>query len=562
MPVALRTLIWSSLFLLAALGWWCLQGWPREVPEAGVERVACVSYAPFRLPGESPFDATFRVARERIVDDLRLLAPRTRCVRTYSIDQGLDQVPGAARELGMQVLLGVWIGRDRDKNRVELERALSLANAHADVVRGLIIGNEVMLRRELPERELLALLQQAQAATAVPVTYADVWEFWLRHPQLAAAVDFLTIHILPYWEDEPVGVAAAVEHVRDVYRTMQQHFAGRTILIGETGWPRAGRARQQAQPGRVEQARFVRSFVAAAQTEGLPYNLIEAFDQPWKRRLEGAMGGYWGLLDSAGEAAFPWHGPVTADEHWRGGLAAGGAGLLLAGTIAWARRQRGIAWLAQTLAGAAIGAVLFAQWRYALSWHRDALELAIGAGGAMLGAVFGWLAVARGSSARALRIAGPLPGIYRLLSLRADAADAAHTSTAPHDAALSLLRALFLLGAAATMLLLVFDARYRGFPWPLFALPAGALLLLAAAGERLPNDAREERLLAWIVVLAAPLVIAFERPTNTEALAFVGLLLVLVVAGFGFPHRSMYRAPERTSTIAPSSAPSTDGSNE
>lgn len=581
MPIALRTLIWCSLFALTALAGWCLQGWPREVPEAGVERVECVSYAPFRLPGESPFDETFRVTRERIADDLRLLAPRTRCVRTYSIDQGLDQVPAAARELGMQVLLGVWIGRDRDKNRIELEHALALANMHADVVRGLIVGNEVMLRRELPESELQALLQHAQAATTVPVTYADVWEFWLKHPRLAGAVDFLTIHILPYWEDEPVGVAAAIEHVRDVYRTMQQQFAGRTILIGETGWPRDGRARRQAQPGRIEQARFVRAFVAAAQAEGLPYNLIEAFDQPWKRRLEGAMGGYWGLLDSAGEAAFPWQGPVAADAHWRGGLIAGGAGLLLAGAIALARRRRGIAWLAQALAGAAIGAVLFAQWRYALAWHRDALELAIGAGGALAGLLFAWLAVVRGSSAQGLGATSEaLPGVHGLLSmrrpldvgqwlcawlppsLRAGAREGLPSPLASHDALLSLLRALFLIGAAATMLLLVFDARYRGFPWPLFALPAGAMLLLAASGQRLPCDAREERLLAWIVAAAAPLVIVFERPSNVEALGFVALLLVFIAACFGFPHRSAYRLPGRSSTIAPSNAPSTDGSNE
>ena len=41
----------------------------------------------------------------------------------------------------------------------------------------------------------------------MPVTYADVWEFWLRYRDVYEAVDFVTIHILPYWEDFPISGA-------------------------------------------------------------------------------------------------------------------------------------------------------------------------------------------------------------------------------------------------------------------------------------------------------------------------------------------------------------------
>jgi len=76
----------------------------------------------------------------------------------------------------------------------------------------------------------------------------------------------------------------------------------------------------------VNQARFSREFVARAQREGLAYNLIEAFDQPWKRALEGAMGGYWGVFDSGGDPRFPWQGPIADDPHWwRAAVAAGAA---------------------------------------------------------------------------------------------------------------------------------------------------------------------------------------------------------------------------------------------
>lgn len=99
----------------------------------------------------------------------------------------------------MKVLLGAWIGYEKPLNARELERAIALANANTDVVRALIVGNEVLLRRERTEDEMRELIRHAKANAKVPVTYADVWEFWTRHDSLAAEVDFVTVHILPFW---------------------------------------------------------------------------------------------------------------------------------------------------------------------------------------------------------------------------------------------------------------------------------------------------------------------------------------------------------------------------
>ncbi len=75
-------------------------------------------------------------------------------------------------------------------------------------------------------------------------------------------------------------------------------FPGKEILIGETGWPSAGRMREGALPSRTNQARVVSEILDLAKREGFRVNLIEAYDQPWKRKLEGTVGGYWGLFDS------------------------------------------------------------------------------------------------------------------------------------------------------------------------------------------------------------------------------------------------------------------------
>ena len=559
----LAILALACVAALAAIASVVQTGRPQPVAEAPGEGMQCLSYAPFRDAADTPFDPRTRVTRERIEADLKVLSQRTGCVRTYSISQGLDAVPDVAASLGMEVLLGAWLSRDRLANAVELQRAIALARQHPSTVRALVVGNEVMLRRELPEHELEQALQQARAQAGVPVTYADVWEFWLRHRGLAASVDFVTVHILPYWEDEPVGIDRAVEHVHDIYRRMQDELPGKELLIGETGWPSAGRARLAAQPGRVEQARFMREFVAMAHAERIPYNLIEAFDQPWKRRLEGAMGGHWGVFDSAGQVKFPWHGPVAEDPGWRTGIWSGMLGAACFGLATLLRSRRralpsptavatgatgdaaasaasaaaaaaaASVMLASMLAGAATGILLFMQWRYLQVWNREAVEWAATAPFLLATAPFAWL--------------GLLDALHRLGACPplALAADRAIRWLEP-------LRIMFLFGAAVNVVLLVFDSRYRGFPIVFFLVPAAVELMRILAGQAAVVS-REVRLLSTLVAVGAACVLLLETPANREAVVYAVLLI-------GYALARTDGRPLRTSASAPSRAPIAAGS--
>src|SRR5260221_6310257 len=147
--------------------------------------------------------------------------------------------------------------------------------------------------------DLAATIRSVKAQVTVPVTYADVWEYWLRNREVYDAVDFVTIHILPYWEDFPIRAKHAAGHVDAIRKQMAVAFPGKEILIGETGWPSAGRMREGALPSRTNQARVVSEILDLAKKENFRVNLIEAYDQPWKRQLEGTVGGFWGLLDAA-----------------------------------------------------------------------------------------------------------------------------------------------------------------------------------------------------------------------------------------------------------------------
>jgi Glycosyl hydrolases family 17 len=464
----------------------------------------------------------------------------------------LAALPAIARRLGMKVLLGAWLGRDSKRNDIELAAAIALAREYRDVVTALIVGNEVLLRRELPVEAIARYLDKARAAVDVPVTYADVWEFWLQHPGLAAKVSFATIHILPYWEDDPVAIDQAVAHVLNIVGHVQKQMPGVTLMIGETGWPSAGRTRREAVPSLINQARFVREFANAAPGLGVPYNFIEGFDQPWKRRLEGAMGGYWGLLDSDGVQKFPLRGPVVADSHWRDGWRnAGWAGLIAAMlTIASfvirrpariSATQRLGQLLALGSAAVVAGAVLTAQWRYMLQWNRDWLEWTVTCAFCALGTVLFALAVA---VAMKLRSAAPPRDTTESVPIIA-------VSAFGLAALLDALRLAMLFGAAVFMTLLVFDSRYRGFPWPIYALPLLGLALLALQRTNTDRIGPGPRVLAWIISLSAVPVLIQEHGQNREALIFVAMMVLLAALALRFDYRlSSSNRPANAPTAA------------
>lgn len=521
-------LLLPALALAALLGWAVLRGVQVALPEVPGARLPCLSYAPFHLPGQSPFDPALRISPAQIEADLRQLASVTGCVRTYGLDHGLDQVPAIARQLGLRVWLGAWIGRDPAANAAQLRRALQLANEYADTLDLLIVGNEVLLRRELPAAELARLLAQARAASPVPVAYADVWEFWLRHAAvLQPQVDVIAAHVLPYWEDRPVASRDAARHVHEIAAQLRAAFGKTPVYIAETGWPAEGRQRGPAVPGRVEQARLARELLAREAATPLHFNWIESYDQPWKRALEGAMGGYWGVFEAGGAPRLAFTGPVQADPQWvqlPAGAAVGAVLALLAGAL---RGRRG-AWALAVLGlgGGLVGLLAVLEWRLIELWSRNAVEAAIGGTVAVVGSATALLAT--------WRLAGGADAGGRR------GAVAAWRERAP-ERWLATLQLALLFAAATNALGLLFDGRYRPLDWPLYLAPAVLLVALAMAGERLRPGAREERVLAAVVTVCAPLIVLNEGVVNGEAWVTAGVLGLLAVGAL-VPVRSADRS--------------------
>lgn len=493
------------------------------------ERLKCVSYAPYHLPGQSPFNPQLRIPREQIAADLAALAKITECVRIYSVDQGLEQVPELARPLGLKVLLGAWIGGEQKRNMAQLDLAIRLANEHPDVVRVLIVGNEVLLRHERNEDEMRELIRYTKARVRVPVTYADVWEFWVKHRSLEAEVDQVTVHILPFWEDNPVAIERALAHVGEVFKEVEHTFS-KPVMIGETGWPSAGRQREGSLPSLVNQARYIREFVHQAHANGWEYNLIEAIDQPWKRRQEGTVGGYWGMLDTELNPKFPLAGPVQERTDLTTPLAAAALGAALCALLAAGAGRTAHRIGVAALTGAVAGLVVVLHWEHANVAYRNSFEWVTLGAVAMLGTALPLLLARWDGRA--------LPSLAQLW--RSGCANCR-----PDNAALlGLLRGVLLFAAAVAALLLFADPRYRDFPVFLYLIPA--LTFGAIDWHARHDNSLEEKVCAFVITLA---VIGrwLQEPMNPQAIAWLVTGLVL-----GLPY---VRAALRTKTRSESSTP-------
>ena len=362
------------LVLCVHAGLWSLL--QRHQAVAGIDYpLASISYSPYTRSqhpdlGDRPTEAQIRA-------DLKVLSPYTQAIRTYGSTGGGELIPAIAEEFGLKVTLGIWIDKNETRNEREIQSAIALARRYRNV-NAIVVGNETIYRAEKTIPELIKIIQRVKRQSSVPVTTGEIWSVWVEHPELASAVDFIAAHILPYWEGVPTD--KVVGQTIEFYDKLRRVHPGKRIVIAEFGWPSAGYNMLRAYPGRIDQTTILRDFVSRADAYGIDYNVIEAFDQPWKTN-EGSVGMYWGVFDAARQPKFSWVGLAHDPEHWRTAGLALLLGLLL--SLPMLARSRVTAGEAFTLAIAANAAaawlaLVFAFWETHYFVPGSAFALALG----------------------------------------------------------------------------------------------------------------------------------------------------------------------------------------
>jgi exo-beta-1,3-glucanase (GH17 family) len=520
--------------VLSILGFF-LWGMPNQ-PQAGdvtmpAQKFNSLSYAPYQASQSpnttictgTPPVCTGGPTAAQVAADLRLIATQSDGIRTYSSIEGNFDIGALAQQAGLQVWLGIWLSSNPADNAREMAAGIAEANKYPTTITRVIVGNEVLLRRDLSVDDLIADIDHVKSQVKQPVAYADVTDFWAQFgTQLAPHVDIVMIHFLPYWEDKPLDVDTAIANIRSTTDQFKKMFPGKPIAIGETGWPSRGRWRQAAAPSRVNEAVFLREFVTLADQEHVDYNLIEAFDQPWKYEDEGVAGANWGIWNAQRVQKFPLNGGVVEHPSWP--------------------------WYA--ILGAIAGSLLFASTgfrniRLAVPSFALGNGFSIACAGTLPMLYDHWLVLDA-------IVNLPLQGLFAFLAIRRTDAILASETLPPQTSAAATLAALrrgkllfnydslsflFLAGAAICQAMLVFDGRYRDAPMPVFIIPvfaavlkfwtkdkpkslqwedllaANALAVLAIASAIIEGSANLD-FITWnfaALIMAAPIVIAQER---------------------------------------------------
>jgi hypothetical protein len=262
--------------------------------------------------------------------------------------------------------------------------------------------------------------------------------------------------------------------------------------------------------------------LALSKRQNFNVNIIEAFDQPWKRQLEGTVGGHWGLLDDdRREPKFAWGEPVSNHPQWQLQAAGGVALGAIVFAAAWFGSQRdkqpGVGrWIA--VAAIAMLAGVLAGWTV-----EKALIESLGIGGWLRSAVLVALVVAAPIVVAVAAIRGtPVPSFAQVLGGEA---------SRPAGIRFALGLALVVLCAMALQVALglVFDPRYRDFPFTALTAAAVPYLLLAFMTRPERDGSRAAELAGAVVLgLSAIYVVFNEGFANWQALWFAAALIALV----------------------------------
>lgn len=279
--------------------------------------------------------------KDQIERDFAMLAGKVNYVRTYRTTDGGDSMPALAAKYGLKLVPGAWIyspneaklqfGRESSEvNAEETGALIRMANQNPSVER-VLVGNENILRWDgekdvrdpnaTSPAQLIREIRNVKRNVKVPVSTAEPWHVWINYPELAREVDYLAVHILPYWDEK--SSSSPLEYVKEKIGLLRKQYPNKNIIVTEVGWPSNGATRRSPGTGVVkyatpaEQAKNVRDMVAWLRSQNIDTFVVEAVDQPWKAYdLEGKAGGYWGLWNADRQQKFAWTGSIETFPQW------------------------------------------------------------------------------------------------------------------------------------------------------------------------------------------------------------------------------------------------------
>ncbi|MDR3089948.1 MAG: glycosyltransferase [Desulfobulbaceae bacterium] len=306
-------LVITCVMAVLSVALWMIANRPDNEPP-WPQKIQGFSFMPYRDSQSAEKGQYPTVAQ--IDEDLALLSGKVDAVRTYTVANTIGQVPALAAKRNLNVALGAWINRNPAENEVELAKLVEVYRDNHQNITRVLVGNEVLLRADQTVEQMIRYIEQVRRSVWAPISLAEPYHIWLEHPELVEHVDYIAVHLLPYWEG--VAVEDAISYVVNLHRELEKRYPDKPILISEVGWPSNGRTYGQAVASLTNEAKFLRRFLKTAADNGYSYYIMEAFDQRWKEAIEGEAGSHWGVYDNKRQPKFAFVEPVVRVPQWQG----------------------------------------------------------------------------------------------------------------------------------------------------------------------------------------------------------------------------------------------------
>ena len=225
-----------------------------------------------------------------------IIAPYTKSVRSFSCTQGNEIIPKIAKEKGLKTLVGAWISSDKERNEKEIKALISLAKSgFVDIAS---VGNEVLLRGDLTEEELIEYIDRVKNELKdldIPIGYVDTYYEYSKRPKLLEVSDVILTNCYPFWEGS--SIENSLFQLRQINAITQKFANGKKVIITETGWPSQGESIKKAQPTLLNAMKYFIETQEWANKEEIEIFYFSSFDESWKIKVEGELGARWGVWD-------------------------------------------------------------------------------------------------------------------------------------------------------------------------------------------------------------------------------------------------------------------------
>lgn len=266
----------------------------RKYLKNGIHGLCFSSYIEGQEPGSI-------INEEQISERISIIRPYVGWIRTFSCTDGNELIPALAKENGLKVMVGAWLGDDKDKNEEEIENLIKVVKSgNADLV---AVGNEVLYREELTIEELLEYIDRVKKeAPDAQVGYVDAYYEFVNRPALVDACDVIFTNCYPFWEG--CHIDYSLVYMKSMYYSVVKAAKGKRVVISETGWPNIGSAFESSEPSSENALRYFINTQQWSLDEDIEIMYFSSFDESWKVGDEGDVGAYWGLWNKDGKLKY------------------------------------------------------------------------------------------------------------------------------------------------------------------------------------------------------------------------------------------------------------------